>query len=219
MMETQTKRKIMKKLIIAILLFTSTLLAETTVTKTGCVLSQEGEVAVGWKAYKTAAKIGVGGVFDKVIYTSVAKEGKNFKEILVGSSVTIHTGSVNSKNEGRDKKLVAQFFKLFASETIQAKITGIEAKSKETGKAKTGTLMVDIEMNGVTKNIPMKYIFKEGTMHAEGYIDLFDFQGLKALSSINKACFDLHKGKTWNDVSIGFDMKIKADLCNIDIKK
>ena len=209
----------MKKLLLTIMILSTMLFAEITTTKTGCVLSQEGAVVVGWKAYKTPAKLGVSGLFNKVTYTAAAKEGKNFKEILVGSSVTIQTPSVNSKNEGRDKKLVEQFFKVFSSDTITAKITDIKAKSKETGKPKTGTIMIDISMNGVTKNTPMTYTYNKGTMKAEGYIDLLDFQASKALSSINKACFDLHKGKTWNDVAIHFTMHIKADFCEVSIKK
>jgi hypothetical protein len=70
-------------------------------------------------------------------------------------------------------------------------------------------------MNGITKSVPMKYSFANGIFSAKGTIDIFDFSASKALSSINKACFDLHKGKTWNDVSIAFSTKIEASLCNI----
>jgi len=208
----------MKKLLLTIMILSTALFANTPAPKTGCVLSQDGAIIVGWTAYKTAAKKGVGGIFDHVTYTPAQKEGKNFKEILVGATLTIDTKSVNSKNEGRDKKLVAQFFQRFSSDKITAKITDIQAKSKETGKPKTGTIMIDITMNGITKNIPMSYIYQKGVMHGQGYIDILDFQGSKALASINKACFDLHKGKTWSDVAITFDMPIKADLCNITIK-
>ena len=143
----------MKKLLLTIMILSTALFAEGTVTKKGCVLSQEGAVTVGWKAYKSAAKLGVGGVFNDVTYTAVAKEGNNFKEILVGSSVTINTTSVNSKNPERDKKLVDSFFKMMSAETITAKIVDIVAKSKETGKPKTGTIMMNITMNGTSNRI------------------------------------------------------------------
>ena len=208
----------MKKLLLTIMILSLSLFANTPVAKMGCVLSQTGDVIVGWTAYKTPSKKGVSGIFDTSTYTPANKEGKNFKEILVGSTLAINTTSINSENEGRDKKLVEQFFKLFSTDIITAKITDIQAKSKETGKPKTGTIMIDINMNGVTKNIPMHYTFQKGTMHAHGFLDILDFQGSKALASINKACFDLHQGKTWNDVAITFDMQIKADLCNVNIK-
>ncbi len=209
----------MKKLLLTCLILTTTLFAEQITPKTGCILSQEGAVNVGWKAYKTAAKIGVSGVFDDVIYTAAQKEGKNFKEILVGSSVRINTNSVNSKNEGRDKKLVASFFKLLGAETITAKIIDIKATSPKGERPRKGIITTSIMMNGISKDIPMKYTYHKGLMQAEGFIDLFDFQASHALSSINKACFDLHKGKTWNDVAISFSLHIKADLCNTAISK
>ena len=209
----------MRKVLLTIMILSTMLFANETTPKTGCILSQEGAVSVGWKAYKTPAKIGVGGVFDDVTYTPAKKEGKNFKEILVGASATINTASVNSKNEGRDKKLVASFFKLLGATNISAKIIDIKATSKHDEKPRTGLITVTIMMNGISKDIPMNYTYDKGTMKASGYIDLFDFQASKALASINKACFDLHKGKTWNDVAINFTLHIKADLCNTSIVK
>jgi hypothetical protein len=49
---------------------------------------------------------------------------------------------------------------------------------------------------------------------ATGVIDILDFSAGDALSSINKACSDLHEGKTWSDVTIGFTTKIEAVLCS-----
>ncbi|MCH9812519.1 MAG: YceI family protein [Epsilonproteobacteria bacterium] len=203
----------MQKLLLVLLLLFSVSYAEIQVPKVGCVLSQEGNVTVGWKAYKTPAKVGVGGTFNDIIYTAAAPEGKNFKEILVGSSVVIKTESVNSKNEGRDLKLVNAFFKVLTTDTITAKIVDIKPKERVTGKPKTGTLIIEITMNGVTQKVPMAYSFDKGVMQGEGVIDLFDFSASKALSSINKACFDLHSGKTWNDIALSFQLPIKATLC------
>ena len=204
----------MKKLFLASLLLSTALFAEQATLKTGCVLSQEGAVVVGWKAYKTPAKLGVGGLFDDITYKAAKKEGKNFKEILIGSSVLINTNSVNSHNEGRDKKLVASFFKLLGSKTIDAKILDIKQTSEKKERPRKGVITTSITMNGISKDIPMTYTYDKGTMKAEGFIDLFDFQASNALSSINKACFVLHKGKTWNDVAINFSLNIKADLCD-----
>ena len=186
--------------------------------KSGCVLSQKGPVTVAWKAYKTPLKLGVGGIFDDVKYRAVAKEGKNFREILVGSSVAIDTRKVNSKNKARDEKLYNSFFKQMNIQGIKAKIVDIKADVKLTkakGKTRTGTVAIEIDMNGITKTIPMKYSFIDGVFDAKGVIDILDFSAKKALMSINKACYDLHKGKTWSDVSIGFNTKIEAILCNV----
>ncbi|HIP02012.1 MAG TPA: YceI family protein, partial [Campylobacterales bacterium] len=151
--------------------------------------------------------------FNEVAYTAVKAEGKNFKEILVGSSVVVDTSSVNSKNEGRDLKLVNSFFKLMGDGKITAKIVDMTSNKRVKREPRTGTLTVDISMNGVTKSVPMSYTYDKGLMKSEGFIDILDFSGSDALVSINKACFDLHKGKTWSDVAIGFELNIKAILC------
>ena len=130
----------------------------------------------------------------------------------------INTNSVNSKNEGRDLKLVNSFFKMMSGEKIMAKILDIKADKREKGKPRTGVISIEIVMNSITKKVPMKYSYDEGKLRAEGFIDLFDFQASKALSAINKACFDLHKGKTWSDVLISFEMNIKAELCSSQVK-
>ncbi len=63
-------------------------------------------------------------------------------------------------------------------------------------------------MNNVIRNTPMKYSFKNGKFKAKGYIDIFDFQGNKALASIAQKYFALHQGKTWNSDKIGFTTQV-----------
>ena len=181
---------------------------------TGCELSQVGEFSVNFEAYKTAAKIGVNGSFDKVNYKALRESGKNFREIFVGSTVDIETSSINSKNRARDSKLVEFFFKKMSSENITAKILNITSDKRIKGNPRTGTLLVEVIMNSISKKVPMTYSYNDGLFDATGVIDIFDFSANKALSSINKACYDLHSGKTWNDVKIGFSTKIEALLCS-----
>ena len=182
--------------------------------KSGCILAQKGAVEVSWIGYKTDEKIGVGGVFDKVVYTPAAKEGENFRSILVGSSVVIDASSVNSKNEGRDEKLAKFFFGMMNDKDIKARIVDIKADKRVKGAPRTGIVAVEITMNGKSKQVDMKYSFSDSIFSATGVIDILDFSAGDALSSINKACFDLHKGKTWSEASIGFKTKIEAILCN-----
>lgn len=208
----------MVKLFLSLVLAFSVSLAsgEMGTKKGSCILSQDGGVSVSWEAYKTPQKVGVGGVFDKVTYTAIVAEGNNFNEILVGSSVIIETSSVNTKHESRDKTLVDFFFKQMNNPQIKAKIVDIKSDKRMRGKPKTGEMSVEITMNGTTKTVPMKYIFDNGDLSAKGNIDLLDFSANKALDAISKACYDLHEGKTWSDISIGFATKIKFALCNTD---
>jgi len=178
-----------------------------------CTLSQVGAVDVSWTAYKTPAKLGVGGTFNQVTFKAAAPSGTNFKQIFVGATLLIQTDSVNSNNSARDAKLVQFFFDKMVSKTIEGKIIGYTAGAREKGKPKTGVFTVAITMNKVTKNIPMNFSYFEGVLEVSGVIDVFDFKAQEALNAINKACFELHKGKTWSDVSIGFKTQIKA-VCN-----
>ena len=135
---------------------------------------------------------------------------KNFRNLLVGSKMVIDVDSVDSNNPGRDEKLLKFFFNVMAGPDIQAEVVDIKAHKVERGKPKLGVITIAVTMNGVTKRVPMNYRYYDGKLSAAGIIDLFDFQGKSALASINKACFDLHQGKMWNDVEIGFSMNIKA---------
>ncbi|BDY12823.1 hypothetical protein HCR_12520 [Hydrogenimonas cancrithermarum] len=155
------------------------------------------DIDVEWKAYKTPLKIGVGGTFDAIKLN--AMPDKTEKGLLEGARVVIDTRSVDSKNKGRDAKLVKFFFHIQGVETITAEIKSIE---KDVAN-------VEVTMNGITKIVPMKVEFDEDEVQAEGYLDLGDFDMLPSLESINKACYDLHKGKTWQDVKIAFDIKTK----------
>jgi len=202
----------MKKILFSLITVASLLSAEG-----GCVLVQSNDMNVTWKAYKTLAKLGVGGAFTAVTYKANNKEGKNFKELMVGSSVSIDLTKIDTKNEGRDKTLVENFFGKLKGKTIEGKIISIKADPKEKGKrVYHGGVDVNITMNGQTVTIPMRYNYKNENFKAKGTIDLFDFSANEALKSINKSCFDLHKGKTWNDVSIEFSTNIKATLCNTE---
>jgi polyisoprenoid-binding protein YceI len=206
-----------------ILLSLATILTMTYATEpaaAGCVLVQPNTMNVSWKAYKTLGKIGVGGKFTSVTYTPHALEGKNFKELFVGSKVSIDLSKIDTGNPGRDETLVKDFFSVMKGKTIEGEIVDIKKTDKhEKGKPRTGVVSVKLTMNEKTLTIPMKYIYNEGKFDASGTIDLFDFAANDALASINKSCFDLHKGKTWSDVSIGFSTTVEATLCNVEIKK
>jgi polyisoprenoid-binding protein YceI len=180
-----------------------------------CTFSQPGNVDVIWKAYKTPLKLGVGGHFGKVDYKAAASEAADLSALLVGSTVNIDVASVDSKDKGRDEKLLNDFFKQMAGPAIAAKIVAV--KRDEAAK-KSGVLTAAVMMNSVTRDVPMRYSFSEGKLTANGVIDLADFKAENALKSINTACYDLHQGKTWSDVEVGFTMDIKAS-CGQPVKK
>jgi len=204
----------LKRFLLLLILFGTFLYA-----KSGCVLEQSGKMDVKWQAYKTPDKIGVKGTFGSVTYTPAHRTGKNFKELFVGSTIRIDTATPDTGNSLRDEKLVTFFFKQLEDTTITGKILKIKADPYTKGKPRTGKLTVELTMNGRTKQVTLDYHYFKESFKAQGNIDLVDFAAGKALATINKACFDLHKGKTWSDVSIGFITTVKATLCHVDPKK
>lgn len=198
----------MKKIALAlVLLYTLTQAKE-------CTLTSSNDMNVTWKAYKTFAKLGVGGAFTAVKYTPHVQTAKTFNDLLVGSTVEINISQINTNNPDRDKTLVTMFFNQLKGKTIEGKILKVTANTSKEGKILlNGVVKVLLTMNEKTLTIPMQYNYENALFSATGVIDLFDFQAQSALASINKSCYDLHKGKTWNDVSISFNTPITATNC------
>jgi len=184
----------------------------------GCLLTQTNQLDVNWKAYKTLGKIGVGGKFTDVSYSPNKLEGKNFRELLVGSKVYIDARKIDTKNPARDETLVKFFFNKLSDNKIEGVVTDIKASKRVKGEPRRGTITISLSFNKKTLSIPMRYKYKDSKFVAKGNIDLADFGANPALKSINKSCFELHKGKTWSDVSIEFTKTIKASLCDVKLK-
>lgn len=205
----------MIKVLVSIIFALSATFASELNLHNSCSYSQEGDMVVNFEAYKTPDKIGVKGTFESVGFKPAKLSGDNLEDIFAGSSVLIDTKSVNSNNEKRDAKLMKFFFGNLNSEYIKGKITKIQHDKVTNDKSQSGVFIVNITMNGVSKDVPMKYTYANDVVTAIGTMDILDFNGNKALSSINKACYDLHKGKTWSDVTIGFSTKVKFELCYV----
>lgn len=185
----------------------------------GCILVQSGDMNVTWNAYKTLENTEVKGAFTSVKYVPIAKEGKNFKELLVGSTLQIDTAKIDTSDLQMDDALVHKCFKIFKATSIKAKIMSMKADKRIKGKPYKGILDVSITINEKTLVIPMSYVYEKEIFVVKGSIDLFDFSGGEALANIDKSCHDINKGKTWNDLSIEFATSIKATLCKVDVKK
>jgi hypothetical protein len=155
-----------------------------------------------WTAYKFTDKVGVKGSFDKFVLSPKTKSG-SVENILQASRLSINTMSVNSDNNIRDPKLKESFFKIFHTDTIRGEI--LKANQNK------GTLA--LEMNSITKNIPFSYSLKTDTIFISTTINLKEWNGEEAISTLNKVCYDLHKGtdgisKLWPDVSVSIKLPV-----------
>ncbi len=199
----------MKKL--SILLFTLALTAysckndkkESTETETATavtanannfVVKPEG-TTVKWTAYKTTAKKGVGGEFTTLKFNE--KSGTSPQDALNNLNFSIPISSVFTKNDSRDNKIKTFFFgKMLDTDFIKGTI-----------KVVNGAYLASITMNGETKNLPLNVEINGRRVKLNGTMNLKYWNALDALASLNKVCYDLHKGadgvsKTWEDVSI-----------------
>ena len=139
-----------------ILLSLGTLL--TIANSAGCVLVQDEKMNVRWDAYKTDSRITVHGKFLDVQYAPKALEGKNFRELLVGSKVSMTSSNIDTEIISRDETIVEFFFNKLSTTKIEGIITDIKADDQHMkGKPKTGVVTVEITMNGKTVTTAMNY--------------------------------------------------------------
>jgi hypothetical protein len=73
---------------------------------------------------------------------------------------------------------------------------------------------LNITMNGTTVNVPVDVVFEENIFRLKSKIQLAEFNALEMLASLNKACYDLHKGadgisKTWEEVDVEASIAFK----------
>lgn len=152
--------------------------------------------SVKWTAYKTTEKKGVGGEFSVLNFEE--KEGTSAQEALNNLNFSIPISNLFTKDEGRDAKIKASFFgAMLDTDLIKGSIKYINNE-----------VTASITMNGVTNDLPMDIVITdERRVVLTGTMNLKDWNALDALASLNKICFDLHKGpdgvsKTWDDVAI-----------------
>tara|TARA_Y100001936_G_C15996461_1_gene625370 strand:+ start:374 stop:934 length:561 start_codon:yes stop_codon:yes gene_type:complete len=152
---------------------------------------------VSWEAYKTPAKIGVGGNFKSLGIQKAKTSSSNLQDLFEGVEFGIETSSVNTNNAPRDKKIHKFFFQ---------NVEKLEGKVLE---ADDSSMLISLKMNGVQKEIPLTGgIDQNGTYSMSGTIDVFDFNMMTHLKGITEACKALHAGKTWNDVNIKFTVPV-----------
>ena len=125
----------------------------------GCVLVQSPDVKLSYTLYDDKKGKETKGTLHGVSYTPNKPEGKNFKELFVGSRFYIDAG----KNKGLSKD-------------VEATITSIVKTDKhEKGKPRTGVMQVELIYNANRVVIPMTYTYHKGRFHAHTLVDMGDF--------------------------------------------
>lgn len=164
---------------------------------------------VSFTAYKTTAKVPVGGQF-KTIGISNTKTGGTPLEALAGTEFSIPVSSLftNDVTGTRDPKLLKFFFGAMKDTEL---ISGVFKTTLD------DKCSIDVTMNGETANIPLEYTMDtETNITFNGTLNLEDWNALDAVVSINKACKELHTGtdgvsKTWSDVEVQALVQLKKN--------
>lgn len=157
-------------------------------------------VQVNWTAFKTTKKVAVNGTFNEV--TIDATSNVSAAELLIPKTTfIIHTSTVNSNKPERDLRLVELFFAKFS----ETDISGVFKTSS--GDNGNGGGIVEISMNGFSKDTPYTYRILGNNIEIVTSINIDSWNGQAAIVSLNKACRKLHAGedgisKTWKDIEV-----------------
>ncbi|MTG98417.1 MULTISPECIES: YceI family protein [Myroides] len=150
-----------------------------------------------WTAFKTPGKVGVKGQFKDIKLIDANASAATVTEGLSDAKFVVVTSSVFTNDAGRDEKLKMEFF---------AKMLG--NINGYFGEFKDGKVVVNITMNGISKEKEFSYEEKDGVLKLNGAIDILaDFSANTAFDSLHEACKDLHEGKTWSDVELSIEIK------------
>lgn len=161
-----------------------------------------------WTAFKTTEKLPVGGEFTKVELTEVPSSDKKHLAIE-GLGFSIPVSSVYTNNESRDTKIKNLFFGVMDNtELISGAFKNIEGNDKE------GHGVVSIKMNSVKCDVPFDYTIDGNEFKIKSTANILSWKAQNALDSLNKACYNLHKGadgisKTWEDVEINASVELE----------
>jgi hypothetical protein len=151
---------------------------------------------VNWTAYKTTDKVGVNGKFIQLELKNT-QSGETPETVLEGASFSIPVSSIFTDNPDRDGKIKQFFFSVLRNTEM---IGG-------TFNFRDGKCFMTLTLNDVTKQLEVAHTFSNKKFTVNHTLNLEDFGALGAVESINKACYDLHKGpdgvsKTWSEVEI-----------------
>lgn len=154
---------------------------------------------LGWTAFKTPKKVGVSAKFSS--FTIKAKKSASINDLLSSATFNVNSQAIDSGDKARDMKIAQFFFKKMLKGT---KITGRVLSTSDT------EAVVEITMNGTSKNVPMLKTFDEATskITLKGAIDVLEFGMKDNLASLTKACFEKHEGVTWPNVEIQLDAMV-----------
>ncbi len=179
----------------------------------GCIYNMDKKATkISWKAFKTSDRVAVGGIFP-TFEVECIENGSSFIEVLESVNFSIPVSKMETGDKERDQTLLNYFFNSFVPEgNIYGTVDKVEGGESE------GIISFILKMNGGKVPVDMKYLVKENVLYVNGTVDLHEFHGQDAMSSLNEQCGELHKGKDgvsklWPEIEVGIVSKfgVKCD--------
>jgi len=183
------------------IIFTAGLILSSAPTlAASCYSYDKKGLDIKWTAFKTPKKLGVTGSLPNYSVSGKMK-GSSVADLLTGQKIDIRVNKVASGNEGRDVKIVKFFFGgLVGGDTMTAKVKDVTKDM----------INMELILNGKKHEVPLMYTMKGMKLSAKGHMDILDFGMSKQLSALNKACYAMHEGKTWSDVTLSLETTLKS---------
>jgi polyisoprenoid-binding protein YceI len=183
----------MKYIYLVTMLFTAHTQAESSICT---YVTDPTGISLEWTAFKTPKKVGVKGTFKDI--TVSAKKSKSMEKLLLSTSFTVNTASVDTGKPERDEKINTFFFKVMKKNSLRGKILSVQ----------NNEVTVELAMNGEKHPVVLKMTEEQDSIQLVGSLDVTQWSMASSVESLNKACLALHEGKTWPDV----DLNIKAKI-------
>jgi hypothetical protein len=159
-----------------------------------------------WTAYKTTAKVEVGGTFNEIEITG-DESADDPIALLESMKFSMKTESVETNNEERNGKIANLFFGTINTPTIDGSVKELN----DDGKA-----IIEVTMNGVSVDVEGDYTLVDGKFDFNTSIDVSSWNAGTGIETLNTACYDLHTGddgvsKLWSEVALSFSTQLESD--------
>ncbi|MDG1331627.1 MAG: YceI family protein [Crocinitomicaceae bacterium] len=165
-----------------------------------------GSSEFSWTAYKTTAKVAVGGTFNEIEITG-DQSSDDAVALIESMKFSMNTESVETNNVERNGKIANLFFGVINTPTIDGSVK----KLKDDGKA-----VIEVTMNGVSADVEGDYSLVDGKFSFNTSVDVSIWNAMLGIETLNEACYDLHSGddgvsKLWTEVALSFSTQLESD--------
>lgn len=159
---------------------------------------------VNFTAYKMANKTPVPGTFKDVKF-SFAKTDGSLSEILSGATANVDFNAIDTiKNPVRDGNIKNKLVKHLSTPKIDVKFKDVK------GDDKSGKIVANISINGVSKDSELAYALDGGKLVAKGTIKPTDFmpEAFEKFKT-DPVIAGLHGKNTHDEVMVEFEALVK----------